>query len=462
MMATNPVPDKVFPHNLEAERALLGSVLLDNESLDVAATALTRDDFFSESNRILFDRMQKLFRESKTVDLVTLGNELLSEGLLEKVGGAAYLASLTDGIPIGTTAAASAYARIVKEKSLIRRLINVSNNTITRCLEGNADPETLIDAAQQELFKVTEDEKSGSGFTTIADILPGLQKQLEGGRIANGVETGIDLLDRMTCGLQPGELIIIAARPSLGKTALALNIATNAAIKKGKSVGFFSLEMTKEALGLRLVCAEGRVDSQKVRGGFLNREQDWPKVMGAMGRLVMAPIYVEDSPGLSIMKIRAKARRLKTERQGLDMIIVDYLQLISGQSSGEGGPRFENRNQEVSFISRGLKGIAKELNVPVVALSQLSRAPETGKGREPLLSDLRDSGSIEQDADVVIFISHGRRPAEGAGAARESVEVKLVVGKQRNGPTGEVPVLFERLYTSFANPNYSGDGGIVS
>ncbi|HEV2176759.1 MAG TPA: replicative DNA helicase [Terriglobia bacterium] len=466
-MPASAAAERVVPHNLEAERALLGSILLDNQALNVALEALGRDDFFSESNRVLFERMQKLSEGSRAIDLVTLAEELLKDGLLEKVGGASYLASLTDGIPIGTTAAASAYARIVKEKSLIRRLINASNNTISRCLEGNDDAETLIDAAQTEVFEVAADEKAGSGFTSITQILPGLQKQLEGGRIANGIPTGLEKLDEMTCGLQPGELIIIAARPSLGKTALALNIAAHAAIEKGKRVGFFSLEMTKEALGLRLLCAEGRVDSHRVRGGFLSREHDWPKVMGAIGRLALAPIHVEDTPALSIMQIRAKARRLRAEKKGLDMIIVDYLQLVSGHGAATGQTRFDNRTQEVSFISRGLKSIAKELNVPVVALSQLSRAPEAGKGREPQLSDLRDSGSIEQDADVVIFISRGRQAGPdtiGAGAGNgdaphEGVEVRLVVGKQRNGPTGEIPVVFQKAYTSFENLAPERDDG---
>lgn len=455
-MPPSAAADRAFPHNLEAERALLGAILLDNQALNVALEALTRDDFFSESNRLLFERMQKLSESSRTIDLVTLAEELLKDGLLEKVGGAGYLASLTDGIPIGTTAAASAYARIVKEKSLIRRLINAANNTISRCLEGNDDPETLIDLAQSQVLEIAS-EKTQSGFMGVLDIVKtsfeNIEKLLDRGRITTGVATGFEKLDEMTCGFQPGELVIVAARPSLGKTALALNIAAHAACQAAKKVGFFSLEMSKESLVIRLLCSEARIDSHRFRGGFLDRERDWPKITHALGRLAEAPLFIEDTPALSIMQVRAKARRLKAER-GLDLLIVDYLQLMTGPG------RVENRTQEVSFISRGLKSIAKELDVPVLALSQLSRAPEAGKGREPQLSDLRDSGSIEQDADVVIFISRERQAgAEDGDAPQEGVEVKLIIRKQRNGPTGEIPIVFQKSYTSFENLAPERNGG---
>ena len=437
-----------FPHSLEAERAVLGSILLDNGALYAADEMIGKDDFFSEKHRIAFEKMLALAEHNRTVDPVTLSEELSKEGLIEKAGGAAYLASLTDGVPLGTTASVNEYARIVKEKSIIRRLINASNNVITRALEGTDDPQTLIDLAQSQVFEIAE-EKVISGFLGVNDIVKTsfrtIEKLLERGRLATGVETGFVELDRMTSGLQPSELIVVAARPSLGKTALALNIATHAAAQLAKSVGMFSLEMSKESLVIRMLCSEASIDSHRFRGGFLDHTKDWPRITRALGRLAQAPLYIEDTPALSIMQIRAKARRLKAEK-GLDLLIVDYLQLVTGHG------RFENRTQEVSYISRGLKGIAKELKVPVLALSQLSRAPEQRPGQRPQLSDLRESGSIGQDADVVIFIYRDRRTKEDEDFQEEpGVETKLIIGKQRNGPTGEVPVVFLKPFARFEN-----------
>jgi replicative DNA helicase len=347
------------------------------------------------------------------------------------------------------------YAGIVKEKSLVRRLINASNNVIARCLEGTDDPETLIDLAQSQVFDIAE-QKVKSGFLTVRDVVQtsfgSIEKLLDRGNRITGVATGFRLLDDMTAGLQPGELIIVAARPSLGKTALALNIAAHAAIKNRKVVGVFSLEMSKESLVIRLLCSEAEIDSHRFRTGYVDRDhesREWNKMTRALGRLGEASIYIEDMPALSIMQIRAKARRLKAE-MGLDLLIVDYLQLVTGHG------RFENRTQEVSFISRGLKSIAKELHVPVVALSQLSRAPEQRPGQRPQLSDLRESGSIEQDADVVIFIFRERRSEEEGEEEGEfergGVETKLIIGKQRNGPTGEIPLVFMRPWAAFREP----------
>jgi replicative DNA helicase len=395
--------------------------------------------------------MLAISERNRTIDLVTLSEELSKEGQIEKAGGAAYLAALTDGVPVGTSVAVSEYSRIVREKSILRRLINASHNVISRCLEGSDDPDTLIDLAQSQVFEIAE-QKVQSGFANIRDIVRTsfgtIDVLFERGQRVTGIETGIVDLDSMMSGLQPGELVVVAARPSLGKTALALNIAAHAAIKNQKIVGLFSLEMSKESLVIRLLCAEAEADSHRLRSGFANRE-DWKRLTLALGRLAEAPLLIEDTPALSIMQIRTKARRLKMEK-GLDLVIVDYLQLVSGQG------RFENRTQEVSYISRGLKSIAKELKVPVLALSQLSRAPEQrpGHGR-PQLSDLRESGSIEQDADVVIFIYRERKPAdeteEDGEAERRGIEMKLIVGKQRNGPTGDVPVVFMKPYAKFAN-----------
>ena len=448
-MPTTATTDRAVPHNLEAERALLGSILLDNSALNLALEGVGKDDFFSEAHRIAFDKMIAISEKNRTIDLVTLSEELAKEGQIEKAGGAAYLAALTDGVPVGTSVAVSEYSRIVKEKSILRRLINASHNVISRCLEGTDDPDTLIDLAQSQVFDIAE-QKVQSGFTDIREIMRSsfgsIDELIQRGQSVTGVATGLDDLDKMTSGLQPGELVVVAARPSLGKTALALNIAAHAAIKHRKTVGFFSLEMSKESLVIRLLCSEAETDSHRLRSGFSNRE-DWNKLTRALGRLGDAPLLIEDTPALSIMQIRAKARRLKMEK-GLDLLIVDYLQLVSGQG------RFENRTQEVSYISRGLKSIAKELKVPVLAVSQLSRAPEQrpGLGR-PQLSDLRESGSIEQDADVVIFIYRERKSAQEAEAEgdgdRRGYPMKLIVGKQRNGPTGDIPVVFQRLWAKF-------------
>ena len=441
--------DRTLPHNLEAERALLGSILIDNGALNVALETISKDDFFSESHRITFDRMTAISEKSRTIDLVTLSEELGKDGLLEKIGGAAYLAALTDGVPVGSSAAIAEYARIVKEKGLIRRLINASNNVISRCLEATDDPETLIDLAQSQVFEIAE-QKVLSGFLGIRDIVKSsfgtIDILFDRGQRVTGIETGFVELDNMTAGLQPGELIIVAARPSLGKTALALNVAAYAAIEKQKHVGLFSLEMSKESLVIRLLCSEARIDSHKLRTGFSSRH-DWSKMTRALGRLAEAPLYIDDSPGLSIMQIRAKARRLKAEK-GLDLLIVDYLQLVTGHG------RFENRTQEVSFISRSLKSIAKELHVPVMALSQLSRAPEERPGHRPQLSDLRESGSIEQDADVVLFIFREdvyKRTADEGEAGEPGGKTELLISKQRNGPTGNVPIVFLKPFARFEN-----------
>lgn len=441
--------ERSLPHNLEAERALLGSILLDNGALNAVAGTVAPEDLFADSHRLIFQQIINLSEKNQTVDLVTLAEELGRAGVLEKSGGVAYIAGLSDGIPMGDYSFVGNYARIIKQKSILRRLINASSNVMSRAFEGAEDPEVLIDEAQRQIYEIAGD-KVQSGFYGIKDIVKTsfgtIDVLFDRGQRVTGVETGFIDLDNKTSGLQPSELIVIAARPSLGKTALAMNIAAHAATQ-GKVVGMFSLEMSKESLLIRLLCSEARVDSHKLRTGFASR-QDWDKIVRTLGRLAEAPLLIEDTPSLSVLQIRAKARQLKSER-GLDLLIVDYLQLATGHG------RFENRTQEVSYISRSLKAIAKELNIPVIALSQLSRAPEQHGGGEPQLHHLRESGSIEQDADVVIFIHKEKKEAadeaEGGVDPEVGVERKLIIGKQRNGPTGGVNVVFQKRWVRFEN-----------
>jgi replicative DNA helicase len=441
------VAERELPHNQEAEKALLGSILLDDGALNVVLETLVKEDFYSESHRLIFEKMVGLFEKAHAIDLVTLAEELSKEGLLERVGGAASLASLIDGIPIATALSLAEYSRIIREKSILRQLINASNNVMARALTGNEDPVVLLDLAQSQVLEIAS-EKVQPGFYRVQDIVRTsfgtLDVLFDRGQRVTGVETGFVELDNRTSGLQPGELIIVAARPSLGKTALALNIGAHAAITGKRVVAIFSLEMSKESLLIRLLCSEGRIDSHRLRTGFAD-QSDWDRMTQAVGRLSQAPLFIDDTPALSVMQIRAKARRLLGERKQLDLVIVDYLQLVTGHG------RFENRTQEVSYISRALKGIAKELNVPVIALSQLSRAPEAGKGREPQLSDLRESGSIEQDADVVIFIQRSAPSGDGMGMDEPGIVTELNIGKQRNGPTGPFKLVFLKPYTRFEN-----------
>ena len=440
---------KQVPQNLDAERALLGFILLDNSALNTVVEQVSREDFFSESHRRIFQKMVELSENNRQIDVVTLSEELAREGWLEKVGGVAYLAGLSEGVPFGTSANVTEYSRIVKEKSTLRRLINISENIISRAQQEGDDAETMIDLAQGQFFEIAS-QKVKTGFLGIKEIVKSsfgtIDVLFDRGQRVTGIETGYTDLDNMTSGLQRAELAILASRPSVGKTALALNISAYATIEKRKSVGVISLEMSKESLLIRLLCAQGRIDSHKLRTGFSSRE-DWNQMSRALGRLAEAPLYIEDAPALSIMQIRAKARRLAAER-GLDLLVVDYLQLITG------GGRFENRTQEVSFISRSLKGIAKELNIPVLALSQLNRAPEGRTGHRPQLSDLRESGSIEQDADVVLFLHRPemyRHRDDDEGGDEPAGKTELNVSKQRNGPTGQVNLVFLKPYALFEN-----------
>ncbi len=432
--------ERTLPHNIDAEKSVLGSILVNNENYYRVIESLRPEDFYLNGHRVIFRQMLDLMEKSKAIDLITIQEELLRRSQLESAGGISYLASLLDGIPHLVNI--EHYIEIISEKSLFRQLINATNKIMAECFDQAEDAEEILDKAEQSLFSLSE-KRIRTGFVSVKDMeLPAtrlLEKLYTEREMITGVATGFRDLDRMTSGFQPSDLIILAARPSMGKTALCLNIAQNVALHNAQPVGMFSLEMSKEQLLMRLLCAEARVDAHKVRTGYLGKDE-FRKLIDTLGRTTQSPIFIDDSSTLTVMEMRSKCRRLKAEH-GLSMIIVDYLQLMSGYG------RTENRNQEISGISRGLKALAKELQVPVIALSQLSRAPEQRQGdHKPQLSDLRESGSIEQDADVVMFIYREEvyKPSEdNAGLA------ELVIAKQRNGPTGIVKLAFLREFTRF-------------
>jgi len=441
--------DRGLPASPDAERSILGGILLDNFLQNEAAAALQAEHFFLDSHRRIYQRMLDLNEFGKPIDIISLADELGRHKELESVGGVAYLTSLTDGVP--RRQSIEHYIRLVKDKALLRGLIHAANGMITKALDQEDETAEVLDAAEASLFALTE-ARIGQDLMALKDIVKesfpgGLDTLYEAGRRITGVETHYVDLDELTSGLQPSDLVIVAARPSMGKTAFVLNMAENVAIIGGQPVAIFSLEMSREALLRRMLCSQSRVDSHKFRTGFLGKD-DLTKIRNGLDALLQAPMYIDDTPGISLTELRAKARRLK-HTTGLGMIVVDYLQLMS--ATAPGGKRYENRTQEVSAISRGLKAIAKELKVPMVALSQLSRAPETRgtKDNEPKLSDLRESGSIEQDADVVMFIY---RP-EYYNRDDPTVEnkAKIIIAKQRNGPTDTIQLAYIKQWTRFEN-----------
>ena len=440
--------DRSLPHSLDAERAVLGAILLDNRLYDQAAELLTEADFHSEAHRKIFVQMEQLSAESRAIDSITLREALQKENDLEIVGGAAYLASLVDGVP--RIANLEQYARIVKEKSILRKLIHSTNDILLRSYAAEDDPLALLEQAEQSIFQISQERVKG-GFSSLSDLLKQTWDHIhtldERKEMVTGVATGFTQLDEMTSGFQNSDLVILAGRPGMGKTSLALNIGQYAAIRGSRTVGVFSLEMSAEQLVLRLLCGEARVDSHKVRSGFLSKA-DWQDLAKALSRLAQARIFIDDTPGISIVEMRSKSRRLMVEH-GLDLIIIDYLQLMSAFSGSR--QRYESRQQEISAISRSLKGLAKELNVPVLALSQLSRAPEQRRGdHRPQLSDLRESGSIEQDADIVLFVFRPDLYAKEEEPEEQGV-AEIIIGKQRNGPTGTVKLAFIDQWTKFEN-----------
>jgi replicative DNA helicase len=450
-----PIPDLTLdaglPANVDAEKTILGAILLDNLAHSEAAERLEPDDFSLDSHRRIYMRMSELIDEQRAVDIVTLANELARYKEVESVGGVAYLASLTEGLP--RRPVIEEYIRIVKDKSLLRKLMLICSSAIARAADQSENAIEVLDVTESQLLEVSE-----KGLTQglesldriVANSFGSIDNLYKQSREVTGVGTGFIEFDRMTSGLQKGELIIIAARPSMGKTALAINIAQNAALDHGAKVAVFSLEMSKASLLRRMLASQAGVDQQRLQKGFLGKE-DHDKLQNALGQLIESHIFIDDSAGISLAEMRAKARRLKQNAGGLDLVVVDYLQLMTATLPSGGRKGYENRTQEVSAISRGLKAMAKELDVPLVALSQLSRASERrGEDKRPMLSDLRESGSIEQDADVVAFIhreSYYNRSEEMSES--DKAQSEIILAKQRNGPTGTVHMYFNARYTRF-------------
>ena len=441
----NPAPSgrMLPPQNIEAEQAVLGTILIQDKALLKVIDLLQPGDFYRDAHKSIYAAMMALFDKHEPHDLITVTGLLSDQNKLEDVGGAAYLASLTDIIPF--TGTLVHHARIIRKKSILRRLIQTSTEVAARCYDAQDDIDTLVDEAEKTIFEIAHSKK-GEGFQPMSSVVPKafdrINRLFDKQEHITGVATGYDELDRITAGLQPAEMIILAARPSMGKTALAMNIVQHAAMIGKVPVAVFSLEMSVESLALRMLCSLGPIDSQRIRTGRLI-DSDWPKLTRATGMLSEAPIYIDDTPGLTVLEMRAKARRLKSE-QDLGLIVVDYLQLMQGKSSSE------NRAQEISDISRSLKAMAKELNVPVLALSQLNRSLENRTDKRPQLADLRESGAIEQDAVVIMFIYRDEVYNRAEGNPNRGL-AEIIVGKQRNGPTGVIKLSFLGEYTRFEN-----------
>ncbi len=439
-MAGDITLDRTIPHSIDAERSVLGAILIENAALNRAQEILKEEDFYREPHRKIFKVMTDLSERTTAIDAVTLKEELQRSGNLDAIGGAAYLAALLDGVP--RSANVEHYARIVKEKAILRGLIEAGSQIVGNAYEAAQGVDDILDESERLIFRIAQD-RLRVGFLpmkVIADqSLKTIERLAEHRDLITGLPTGYASLNEYTSGLQPSDLIIVAARPGMGKTSFALNIAMHAALREAKRVGVFSLEMSREQLFLRLLTGLGRIDAHRLRTGRLNKEE-WATLTRAFGELAGAPIFINDTAGLTVLEMRAKSRRLKLE-QGLDLVIVDYLQLMRSRSA------FENRNQVISDISRSLKELAKELHIPVIAISQLSRAPEQrGGDRRPQLSDLRESGAIEQDADLVMFIYREevyKQTEENRGRAQ------LIIAKQRNGPIGTLDLAFIREYTKF-------------
>ncbi|PUB10982.1 replicative DNA helicase [Paenisporosarcina sp. OV554] len=443
---SEPMMDRIPPHNQEAEQSVIGAIFLEPQALITAAEILQYEDFYRVAHQKIFQTMNRLSDQGKPIDVVTVTEELSSKKELEDVGGLSYLTEIANSVP--TAANIAHYARIVEEKALLRRLIRVATNIVEDGFTREDEVEALLSEAEKKMMEVSNRKNAGD-FRHIKDVLVQTYDNIEllharKGDIT-GVPTGFRDLDRITAGFQRNDLIIVAARPSVGKTAFALNVAQNVATKTEENVAIFSLEMGAEQLVMRMLCAEGNIDAQVLRTGALTAE-DWRKLTMAMGSLSNAGIFIDDTPGIRINEIRSKCRRLKQEF-GLGMIMIDYLQLIVGSSNGK-----ENRQQEVSEISRSLKSLARELQVPVIALSQLSRGVEQRQDKRPMMSDLRESGSIEQDADIVSFLY--REDYYDKETENQNM-IEIIIAKQRNGPTGTVTLAFVKEFNKFVNIDWS-------
>jgi replicative DNA helicase len=434
---------KIPPQSIEAEESLLSGILIDNNTLLDVIDIISPEDFYRSAHQKIFSGIVELFSKNEPVDLVTLTNALKERGNLEEIGGATYLATLVDTVPLAVNA--KHYAKIVHDKATLRRLIERANDIAKECFEDRGNVDEIIDFAESSIFEISKNKHKQS-FYRISEIIDGnietLEERQGNKALVTGVPTGFTRLDNLISGLQKSELIILAARPSMGKTALALNIARNAAVDANVPIAMFSLEMSKEQLSMRLLCSEARIDSSRLRGGFFSME-DWRKLTDAAGVLSDTSIFIDDTPDISAMEIRAKARRLKMEKD-IGLVIIDYLQLMKGRMSAE------RRDLEISEMSRSLKALAKELDVPVMALSQLNRMLEQRNDKQPRLSDLRESGALEQDADVVAFIyrdeiynNDDNNPKKGTA--------DILIRKNRNGPTGEATLTFLDSYTRFEN-----------
>jgi len=435
--------DRIPPQNIEAEQAVLGAMLIKKEAISEVVTILIGTDFYRDAHRIIFDAMLELFNKNEAVDLITITEQLRKNEQLDKVGGIAYVTSLANSVP--TAANIEYHAKIVKEKGQLRHLINSATAIAGMGYEDNENVIDVMDKAEKMILEVAA-KRGGGDFTPIKNILLDTFSKIEvlyaskGG--ITGTPTGFKDLDKLTSGLQPSDLILVAARPSMGKTAFTLNLATHIAVREKKAVAFFSLEMSKEQLVQRMLCSEGAIDSQRLRIGELD-DKDWGKLISAADRLSTAPIFIDDTAGITVMELRSKARRLKTEYD-LKLIVIDYLQLMQGSSS-KGG---DNRQQEISEISRSLKALARELNVPVIALSQLSRSVESRQVKKPMLSDLRESGSLEQDADIVMFLY--REDYYDPDTENKNI-TDVIIAKHRNGPVDTVQLFFHKQFTKFAD-----------
>jgi replicative DNA helicase len=442
-MPNELILDKIPPQNLEAEMAVLGSILIDENAISFAAESLAGDSFYKDAHRKIFEAMLNLYAGNKAVDLITLTDELKKSAVLDNIGGVSYLTSLANAVP--TAANISHYISIVKEKSILRSLINNSTKIVSMCYETEGNIAEVVDNAEQLIFEVRDTKTQSGSYIPLKEIVKDsietIDKLYQEKAHVTGVPTGYIDFDIKTAGLQPSDLIIVAGRPSMGKSAFALGMAEYAGVVEKIPTAIFSLEMSKEQLVQRLLCSHAKVDAHKVRTGYL-ATSDWPRLTAAAGKLSEAPIFIDDTPAISVMELRAKARRLKLQ-QDIKLIILDYLQLMRGSTIS-----MESRQQEISEISRSLKALARELGVPIVAISQLSRAVESRTDHRPQLSDLRESGAIEQDADVVVLIlreEYYNPTPDNQGIA------EIIIAKQRNGPVGTMKLVFVKEYTRFEN-----------